>query len=196
MQRRLSLVLLNTLSLSRVVLAAVFLSTADVLLRVGLVVAAALTDFLDGWIARRKQLATRLGALIDPIADRVFVVSAFTTYLLEGLLTVEQYGVLLVRDAATVLGFVVARLVPALRHVEFKARLPGKIVTTLQLVVLLAVLMVPVAVPWLVVAVGAVALWAVVDYTAAVWRRRKRQDRERTTSPPGPSAGGGEGVGE
>lgn len=174
MQRRLSLALLNTLSLSRVVLAAVFLSTADVVLRVGLVVGAALTDFFDGWIARRKQLATRLGALIDPVADRVFVVSAFTTYLLEGLLTVEQYGVLLVRDAATVLGFVVARLVPALRHVEFKARLPGKIVTTLQLVMLLAVLVVPVAVPWLVVAVGAVALWAVVDYTLVVWRRRQR----------------------
>ena len=37
--------------------------------------AAAATDFLDGWVARRVRATSRWGALLDPIADRVFVLT-------------------------------------------------------------------------------------------------------------------------
>jgi phosphatidylglycerophosphate synthase len=174
MRRRTSLTLLNALSLSRLPLAAVFVVMEEPLVRVGLVVAAALTDFLDGWIARHKHLESYWGALIDPLADRGFVMVALLTFVLEGQLTPVEFGVLVVRDVATALGFVVARIVPRFRPVKFQARMLGKVVTTLQLGALLAVLVVPVLVRPLVIAVGLTALAAVVDYTAAVWRARAR----------------------
>lgn len=165
--------LLNTFSLSRLVLAVLFPLVDTNAARVALILAAGLSDFLDGWIARHAHLATRVGALVDPLADRAFVVTAFTTYLLEGSLSPLEYAVILVRDVATALGYLVARVVPSLRGVEFKARMPGKIVTTLQLAVLLAVPLVPTVVPLLVLAAALTSLFAVVDYTRYVWRARE-----------------------
>ena len=38
---------------------------------------AAITDFFDGWVARRWNQTTRLGALLDPIADKLLMSAAF-----------------------------------------------------------------------------------------------------------------------
>ncbi|ADO68287.1 CDP-alcohol phosphatidyltransferase family protein [Stigmatella aurantiaca DW4/3-1] len=166
--------MLHLLSLSRLGFAVLFLMTSDSLLRAGLVVLAGFTDVLDGWIARHARLTTRLGALIDPVADRGFAVTALFALLLDGLLTPLQVILLLLRDAATAVGFLVSRLVPSLRPVELKARMLGKAVTTLQALTLLAALLVPVAVPALVAVVGVTALASVVDYARAVLRARGR----------------------
>ena len=135
----------NILSFSRVLLAAAF-PFSDDHGRLALVGAAAATDFLDGWIARQGNWATRAGALIDPIADRVFAVTAVGTFLVDGQLTVAQFFTMLLRDIMTAVGFVVARIVPWLRAVEFRARFLGKLVTTVQLLALLAILVAPQAV--------------------------------------------------
>ncbi len=174
LSREVRLALLQSLSLSRLGLAAVFLMTSDALLRVGLIALAGLTDVLDGWIARHARLATRMGALIDPVADRGFALTALLALLLDGLLTPVQVGLLLLRDVATGLGFLLARMLPAFRQVEFKARKLGKAVTGLQTVTMLAALLLPVLVPPLVAGVAVLAVAAVVDYTHAVWRARAR----------------------
>ena len=66
------------------VLRAVLVAMDGVGARVGLIGAAAATDFLDGWLARRVNAASRWGALIDPIADRFFVLTAVATMLFSG----------------------------------------------------------------------------------------------------------------
>jgi CDP-diacylglycerol--glycerol-3-phosphate 3-phosphatidyltransferase len=43
----------------------------------GIFLVAAITDFLDGWLARRRNQTTRLGALLDPIADKLLMSAAF-----------------------------------------------------------------------------------------------------------------------
>jgi cardiolipin synthase len=164
----------NVVSLSRVVLAAGFLATTGNGERVALVGVASFTDFLDGWLARRRNAVSRWGALIDPIADRAFVLAAVTTLLVSGQLTLVEYLVLLLRDIMTAIGFVVARLVSWLRPVTFRARALGKVVTSLQLAALLAALVWPVLLPVLVVAVGVVSVAATVDYTLLLWRERDR----------------------
>lgn len=164
-------ILPNVLSASRLLLAAGFVA-ADTPVRVGLVGAAAVTDFLDGWIARRVNAATRWGALIDPIADRVFVLVAVATFLFNGTLSTAGYFVLISRDLMTAIGFLVARVITWLRPVQFKARRAGKIVTVLQLLTLFALLLAPEHVTPLLILVGAMSALATVDYTLALWRAR------------------------
>ncbi|HUF25613.1 MAG TPA: CDP-alcohol phosphatidyltransferase family protein [Gemmatimonadaceae bacterium] len=164
----------NLLSLSRLLLAGAFVATPNAGARAALVVAAALTDFFDGWLARRRDSATSWGALLDPIADRVFALVALATLLYEGAFTTGQFFILLARDIATAVGFLVARVVPWLRRVPFKARFPGKVVTVLQFAAVLAALVAPLFVGPLVIAVGIAAVWAIADYTLALWHSRER----------------------
>lgn len=172
--RRVKLALLHTLSLSRLALAAIFLLTPDLWLRAGIIVLSGLTDVLDGWIARHARLTTRLGALIDPVADRGFAVTALLALLLDELLTPLQVCLLLLRDVTTAVGFVVTRVVPTFRPVEVKARMLGKATTAVQTLTLLAALVLPVFVKPLVAVAGVLAVAAVVDYTNAMWRARAR----------------------
>ena len=160
----------NVVSLSRVLLAAGFLASSGTGERALLVGAASASDFLDGWLARRRNAVTRLGALIDPIADRVFVLVAVVAFLVGGQLTLLQCALLLSRDIMTTIGFIVARIVVWLRPIAFTARPLGKAVTAGQLGTLLVVLLWPGAVGPCIAVVGAVSLASVVDYTWALWR--------------------------
>lgn len=173
-RRRWLLALPNLLSLSRLVLAVAFAATADVWVRLACVVAAGASDFLDGWLARRRKTASRLGALIDPFTDRVFVLTAISVFLFDGAITTAQYFIFLLRDFATATGFLVARAVPWLRSATFQARLLGKGVTVLQLTTLLVLLVAPTLAGPLILAIGALSALAVVDYTMALWRMRSR----------------------
>jgi len=162
----------NIISSSRVLLAAGFVAVANADVRLGLVSLAAVTDFLDGWVARRGKWASRTGALVDPFADRVFAVVAVGTFLATGALSPLAALVMLSRDIMTAVGFLVARMVPWLRPVEFKARLSGKLVTVLQFLTFVALLRFPDHVtPWLWV-VGIASAYSIVDYTYALWRAR------------------------
>lgn len=172
MSRERLLTLPNVVSMSRLVLAAVFVAVREPAGRVALLLVASGTDFLDGWLARRRRATTRWGALIDPVADRFFVFIAVCTYLFEGALSTAAYFTLLSRDLATAIGFLVARSVPWLRAVAFRARLLGKLVTALQLVTLLAVIIAPPAVPYLVFVVGVASVASIADYTLTLWRER------------------------
>jgi cardiolipin synthase len=163
----------NVLSLSRFLLAVLFVPAGRAA-RIALIVLAGATDFLDGWLARRTNTTTRWGALVDPISDRVFVLVAIVVYILNAELSVAEALLLLSRDIATALGFVVARAVRSLRAVELKARLPGKIVTVLQLVTLLALAGgVKRLTPFIALVALASAL-AIADYTHALWRAKSR----------------------
>ncbi len=164
----------NWISLSRLLMAGAFVGTDAMGTRVALIVLAAATDFLDGYIARRARVASRWGALLDPIADRVFVLTVVSTFLFTGRIGTLGYFVILFRDLMTAVGFLVARVIPWLRPVEFRARGSGKLVTVLQLLTFVAVLVRPVWVPGLLAAVFVVSCWAVVDYTVALWHARAR----------------------
>jgi phosphatidylglycerophosphate synthase len=164
----------NILSSSRVLLAVAFVLADSVDARLALVGFAGITDFLDGWIARRAQVQSRWGALIDPIADRVFALVAVSTFLFEGELSTIGYFVMISRDLMTAVGFVVARAVSWLKPVEFRARFSGKLVTVLQLATFVALLRVPELVTPLLWLVGLASLYSIVDYTFALWRERAR----------------------
>ena len=164
----------NTLSLSRVVLALAFVLVSEPWDRIALIAVAGFTDLIDGWLARRGKSESTTGALLDPIADRIFVLVAISTYLIEGQLTTGQYFIFLTRDLATAVGFLVAKIVPALRPAVFRARVLGKIVTVVQLITLVAIILVPELTRVLVMTIGVISVASIVDYTIALWRGRAR----------------------
>jgi CDP-diacylglycerol--glycerol-3-phosphate 3-phosphatidyltransferase len=164
----------NVVSLSRVILAVAFVMERDGNARIWIVLAAAVTDMLDGWLARRAGLVSRFGALVDPFADRVFVLVAVSTFVYEGTLTTAEYFVMISRDLMTAVGFLVARAVSWLQPVEFRARPSGKLVTALQMLTFIALLRMPNAVNPMIWAVGIASLYSIVDYTWALWRARVR----------------------
>jgi phosphatidylglycerophosphate synthase len=164
----------NSISLSRVVLALAFVLVSDPRYRIALIAVAGFTDVIDGWLARHEKSESTAGAFLDPLADRIFVLVAISTYLIEGLLTTGQYFIFLTRDLATAAGFVVAKVVPTLRPAVFRARMLGKIVTVVQLVTLVAIIVVPELTNALVLTIGVLSVASIVDYTIALWRGRAR----------------------
>jgi phosphatidylglycerophosphate synthase len=164
----------NTISLSRVVLALAFVLVSEPWDRMALIAVAGLTDVMDGWLARRRKTESTAGALLDPLADRIFVLVAISTYLIEGKLTTGQYFIFLTRDIATAVGFVVAKIIPVLRPAVFRARMLGKIVTVLQLITLATVIVLPEVSRILILTIGVVSVASIVDYTFALWRGRAR----------------------
>ena len=67
-------------------------------------VVAGFSDGLDGYLAKRFSWQTRLGGLLDPIADKLLLMSSFLSLTYVGLLPVELAAVVVARDAVIVLG--------------------------------------------------------------------------------------------
>lgn len=164
----------NVISVSRLGLAAAFILIRGTPPRLVIIAVAGATDFLDGYLARRRGNASRSGALIDAVADRFFVFCAVCTLLFDGALGVWQYAILISRDFMTAVGFLTARAIPWLRSVRFKSRMPGKVVTVLQLGTLALVFAAPQLVNVALVAVGIASLVSISDYTLALWHARAR----------------------
>ncbi len=94
----------NTISLGRLVLTAVFVggaaleSTAGHWIALVAFVIAAISDWFDGYFARKLGMVTPLGKLLDPVADKVLVCSAFVYLSAEGLCPVWITVLILARE--------------------------------------------------------------------------------------------------
>ncbi|HSR69697.1 MAG TPA: CDP-diacylglycerol--glycerol-3-phosphate 3-phosphatidyltransferase [Acidobacteriota bacterium] len=85
-------------------------------------IAAALTDFFDGYLARRRKQITSVGILLDPIADKLLISSAFISLVEIGLVQAWMVVVIVGREFA-VTGL---RSVAALKGVAVSAKRLGK----------------------------------------------------------------------
>jgi cardiolipin synthase (CMP-forming) len=138
----------------------------DTAVRIAIIVAAGISDYLDGWWARTRGPRTRLGALLDPITDKVFVLAVLLAFAAEGVLTLAQLLIMIARDlfvTLAVLALLVSRTDFAGR---LQARFPGKVVTTLQITAVLVLTLLPQAATPLVIIAAAASAWAIADYTA------------------------------
>lgn len=70
------------------------------ILGIAIVIVASITDGLDGYIARRRQQITKLGVLLDPIADKLLVCSAFVALVEERLVPAWMVVIVIGREIA------------------------------------------------------------------------------------------------
>ena len=136
--------------------------------RLGIAILAAATDWLDGRLARGSGKVTRLGELLDPIADKTFKVVALSTLVLDGMIALWTLPLLLLRD----IGVAVGALAVYARgsRMRMPARRPGKIVTWIQFAAIVLLLAWPEGAVVVAPLVGVAGLWALRDYALAASR--------------------------
>ena len=133
----------NKLTVSRFGLTVAFLAVMFSQVRghktiaLGLFIAAALSDFFDGEIARRRKLITNFGILMDPLADKIMVCSAFIAFV--GLNWIPAWMVVVV--VARELAITGLRLLAVSKNVVLAAEGFGKHKTISQMVAIIAILL-------------------------------------------------------
>ncbi len=99
-----------------------------------------LTDFLDGFTARWMNQQTALGAYLDPVADKLLVVSSFIMLASVGGIPTWLAVVVVARDALIVLGYCIIYVLVEER-LQVRPSLLGKWSTTFQLLTLAVALL-------------------------------------------------------
>jgi CDP-diacylglycerol--glycerol-3-phosphate 3-phosphatidyltransferase len=97
---------------------------------------AAATDFVDGFLARKMKLVTNFGKILDPLADKLLVLTALVYFIAEGTVAVWMVVVVLARE------FLVSalRIVAAAGGRVLAADMSGKIKTVVQIFCAIAIL--------------------------------------------------------
>ncbi len=130
----------NKLTLLRVLLVPVFVLLfyvqfpAHYLLAALVFVAAAITDAVDGHLARKHHLVTDFGKFLDPLADKVLVVTALSCFLQQQKVNIVAFLLIVSRE------FMVSalRLVVANKGTVVAASFAGKLKTAFTMVALIA----------------------------------------------------------
>ena len=125
----------TVLTLSRIVLIPVFIFTVVKHPLFGAVVfgVASITDFLDGYLARRSNKITKFGIIFDPIADKFLIVAAL--FVLVDMERLPSW----IAIAITVREFLVTglRVVALSKDIIIPAEIGGKLKTTTQIMAIL-----------------------------------------------------------
>lgn len=150
--------------------------------------AAALTDAVDGWLARTNGQVTATGAVLDPIADKTFALSVVATLVARRAIPAWGVPALLARELfeAPLLVWIFLQErddTREAREAEVRANEPGKIATTAQLVAVMAALATPRLVrPALVVAGVAGTIAGLAYWKRELERVRGEAACKKTTS--------------
>jgi CDP-diacylglycerol---glycerol-3-phosphate 3-phosphatidyltransferase len=150
----------------------------------GVFALAALTDGLDGYIARRRDAVTTFGKLMDPIADKLLVAAALIALVSLDRLDAWIAMVIIAREFA-VTGL---RMVAAEQGVVIQASWLGKVKTTLQIAAIICLIAVdpaPLGVDLLVYAAVAATVISGIDYFFGFRRMMEARSEAR---PPKPTA--------
>jgi cardiolipin synthase len=165
----------NLLSLSRLPLGGVFwlalgptATPANAALALSVMALAAVTDMLDGYVARQRGVSTAgMGSWLDPICDKLFVGAVLAALHFERGVPLWLLAVIVARELMQLPMVVVYRVFPTLRHwlrYDFRASHLGKAATIIQFIAIGCLVMGwPAAVPFAWGAFG-VGLVALIDY--------------------------------
>ena len=140
--------------------------------------AAALTDGLDGYIARSRNSITTFGKLMDPLADKLLIVGALVSLVSLGRLAAWVAMVIIAREVAVT----ILRTIAAERGIVIAASWLGKAKTVLQIAAVIALIATnpaPVWVDLLVYAALFITVASGADYFFGLRKRIEEQQRQK-----------------
>ena len=159
----------NKLTVSRLILTAFFLMALlfdfpyHYTVALVLFVAASLTDLFDGIIARRRNLLTDFGKLMDPLADKVLICSAFIAFIELDWMPAWMVILIVARELA-ITGL---RLLAASKNIVLAAERQGKNKTISQITAIIALLVTHSHADWEIV--GQLFAFEIADQAWAWW---------------------------
>lgn len=133
----------NSLTLARLIIIPVFLLVASMnwyyadYVAAAIFIIAAITDGLDGYLARKKHQITVMGQFLDPVADKILVTAALI-WLVEIGRIPGWIAIVIVSREIAVTGL---RAIAAAQGIVISASLSGKIKTVAQIIAISALLL-------------------------------------------------------
>lgn len=136
------------------------------------------SDGLDGFLAKHYGWTSRLGALLDPLADKALLISCYLALTWTGLLPLWLVALVLLRDVVIVSGAMVYHF--RIARLDADPTLISKLNTLMQITLVLLVI-VQQATGWgepgwiqiLIYVVAVTTIWSGIDYVVT-WSRRAR----------------------
>lgn len=164
----------NAISIVRILLVApivYLLLDGQYSLALFLIVIAGLSDALDGFLAKRYNWSSRLGSFLDPLADKLLLVSCFLVCALIGLMPVWLFALILFRDLVVAFGALVYHFMVEQFHGE--PPFSSKLNTTFQIVYLVMLIasqqLLPISTAWINFALYAVAATTAISGLEYIW---------------------------
>lgn len=132
----------NVLTITRIALIPVFawlmisgrIHEAFIVFAIG-----AFTDFLDGFIARKFDMITPLGQVLDPAADKLFILTSYTSAYMANLLPIYLLLAAWLKEIIVLSGYSVLCHILS-KKIEIKPNMIGKCSTLFQMLTLLAIM--------------------------------------------------------
>ena len=143
-------------------------------------VLASLTDFFDGWLARRRSSITTFGKLMDPLADKLLIAASLIALVSLNRVAAWVAMVIIAREFAVT----AMRMVAQQQGVIVAAGMFGKVKTCMQIAAILALIAFPSGAVWvdaLVYATVAITVASGVDYFFGIRRRMEEAERVEPT---------------
>ena len=137
---------LRVLMVPAFIVSVLYLNASNQYLKIialGIFLFAAISDVIDGYIARRFNQESRLGAILDPLADKLLLISAFVCLFIMkdqfGLLQLPFWLLIVVisRDVILTAGFIIMHLIQA--QARIKPTVAGKMTTFFQVLAVLGI---------------------------------------------------------
>ncbi len=132
----------NLLTLSRIAAAPLLillLRDENYELAVVLFILAGITDGLDGWIAKRFNFTSELGARLDPLADKIIIICAYIMLVVLGDLPFWLVTLVIFRDLIIVGGYLVLTTLDG--QIQMQPTMTSKLNTVIQITLVIAVLL-------------------------------------------------------
>lgn len=130
----------NSLSFLRAPLALLFIIDSTIL-RVSVVLLAMLTDFIDGYLARRYRYTSQFGAILDPIMDKFFVYIALSVLVFENHIELWQAGTMLTRDCFLFIFMLYLGVTGNWKTFQLRSIRWGKVTTASQFCILIGIVL-------------------------------------------------------
>jgi len=169
----------NAISLFRIILVGPivwFMATREFGLAFALFFIAGLSDGIDGYLAKRYHWESRLGSIIDPLADKILLIASFIVLAWLELIPVWLMAIVILRDVVIVIGGIVYHY--SIERFEMKPSMLSKLNTLLQIVFVILVVfsvgLYPID-PWfvhfMVAVVASITVMSGIQYIL-VWSKR------------------------